>query len=452
MKQEDLPRVPLEDFAAVRELTQPAILIGIRDHTEAKRWKAWDRWTEEALSLRTEDYFSSLEQHYHDEWISFYSQIPDQLQLSLSHPYSILNRTSFSEFVDRCKRGELLYTGGSEHFSLDADVMPHDKMGLNGGKPWVPYYWACSQLCEYLHYDWQGVLLVQVTGEKDVILIDPKYYDHLHVYSTLHKATRYTRIEGFCPGKDPLDVASYPGLKNVTAYYHVHMSPGDALWIPAFWHHTISIPPNVTLSTSIAMKDQENIDIKLDLPLPSKTHTKVNFRGSNPLPCLWEALRILLEGAMPEDNIFDFFAANMMRLRPDNSTQLALGIDCNALDANAALPSDISQVREAFKGYDFNRFKKIYRPVLRTLLRHEVETMISAFTSALGVYSFYDTVLKCKKVLLSTSSASSSKSQPSPSSSKSSSSLSSATAAATGGGGGGERASQPLPPRLHDAL
>ena len=80
------------------------------------------------------------------------------------------------------------------------------------------------------HFDPFHNMLVQILGEKEVILIDTKYSDALYpAYGTVQKNTSLVNFE--CP-----DMSRHPKFAEVQGCKAI-LKPGDALFMPLRWWH-----------------------------------------------------------------------------------------------------------------------------------------------------------------------------------------------------------------------
>lgn len=87
-----------------------------------------------------------------------------------------------------------------------------------------------------LHYD-RGFIhafIMQIIGEKDVVVISPEYSEHL--YPSEH----YESVSSIENIWKP-DLAKYPALRNVKGF-HARLTPGDMVFVPSNWWHATRLP------------------------------------------------------------------------------------------------------------------------------------------------------------------------------------------------------------------
>jgi tRNA wybutosine-synthesizing protein 5 len=140
-----------------------------------------------------------------------------------------------------------LYQTPSEHFQDilgDLDDPPYLPEGLGPDRGFVQSVWMSSAgNVTPIHYDLSENILVQILGEKRVLLWDPTQYSMLYLnpVGTLHD--RQSRLDVNRP-----DQTSFPKFMNAKALEYI-LRPGEMLYIPGFWMHyvhTINFSVSVT--------------------------------------------------------------------------------------------------------------------------------------------------------------------------------------------------------------
>jgi len=140
-----------------------------------------------------------------------------------------------------------LYQSPAEHFQDilgdldDPSYLPEE---LVRGRDFVQSVWMSGAgNVTPIHYDLSENILVQIVGEKRVLLWDPAQYPllYLNPIGALHD--RQSRIDVNRP-----DPTSFPKFMNAKALEYI-LGPGESLYIPAFWMHyvhTINFSVSVT--------------------------------------------------------------------------------------------------------------------------------------------------------------------------------------------------------------
>lgn len=130
-----------------------------------------------------------------------------------------------------------LYQSPAEHFQDilgDLDDPPYLPEGLGPDRRVVQSVWISGAgNVTPIHYDLSENILVQILGEKRVLLWDPTQYAllYLNPIGTLHD--RQSRIDVNRP-----DPTSFPNFMNAKALEYT-LRPGEMLYIPAFWMHYV---------------------------------------------------------------------------------------------------------------------------------------------------------------------------------------------------------------------
>jgi Cupin-like domain len=130
-----------------------------------------------------------------------------------------------------------LYQSPAEHFQDilgDLDDPPYLPDGSGRDRGVVQSVWMSGAgNVTPIHYDLSENILVQISGEKRVLLWDPTQYAllYLNPIGTLHD--RQSRID--VSRSDP---TSFPKFMNAKALEYI-LRPGEMLYIPAFWMHYV---------------------------------------------------------------------------------------------------------------------------------------------------------------------------------------------------------------------
>ena len=104
--------------------------------------------------------------------------------------------------------------------------------------------WIGSQIKTQLHFDLTCNLNLQIWGQKEYLLYPPtnikNYYPYKHY--PLHTVSQISE-----PKK--VDFQKYPNF-NKQKPYCIQLNPGDAVFMPAYWWHSMTSEkgPNLTLS------------------------------------------------------------------------------------------------------------------------------------------------------------------------------------------------------------
>eukprot|EP01118_Nematostelium_gracile_P001414 TRINITY_DN11445_c0_g1_i1.p1 TRINITY_DN11445_c0_g1~~TRINITY_DN11445_c0_g1_i1.p1 ORF type:complete len:418 (-),score=99.69 TRINITY_DN11445_c0_g1_i1:7-1224(-) len=91
------------------------------------------------------------------------------------------------------------------------------------------------------HYDMVHNFYAQIAGKKRFILFDASEADKLYTFPALHPSARQSQINF----NDPSCYSKYPNFKNIKVQ-EVILSPGDALYLPPFHFHYVSVVGNTT--------------------------------------------------------------------------------------------------------------------------------------------------------------------------------------------------------------
>ncbi|CAH1240816.1 AKR1B10 [Branchiostoma lanceolatum] len=94
-----------------------------------------------------------------------------------------------------------------------------------------------------IHHDGQDNILTLVSGRKSVVVIDPKFSNHLYVND-------FTVLPGLAPLEpEKIDLVKFPLVAEVD-YAIAELEAGDMLYIPQMWFHTVKSKgdPNIAFS------------------------------------------------------------------------------------------------------------------------------------------------------------------------------------------------------------
>lgn len=129
------------------------------------------------------------------------------------------------------------------------------------GRPWLQLWMATAGAFTQAHYDVADNYFVQCDGHKEFWLWPPSAADALHVFPDAHPRARKAQrdVEAALAAAPPADAraeatrrALFPGRSPTAALpppYRVTLSPGQTLYVPAFWfHHVISSSPTLSLN------------------------------------------------------------------------------------------------------------------------------------------------------------------------------------------------------------
>lgn len=110
-------------------------------------------------------------------------------------------------------------------------------------EPEVRLWFSSPNTIVQPHYDMEHNYFLQLTGSKSFLLASP---DHSTVYSPhsyLHTQWRQAQNKYVLQREDVITLGVHAGLYNSSAHaagvYHVTLEAGDALFIPAFYYHTV---------------------------------------------------------------------------------------------------------------------------------------------------------------------------------------------------------------------
>jgi len=93
------------------------------------------------------------------------------------------------------------------------------------------------------HYDEQENLFAQVEGHKRIILMAPSEFSGMYPFPVHHPCDRQSQVDIFNP-----DLERFPKFAQVSGYDCL-VSPGEVLYIPAYWwHHIISLTPTISVN------------------------------------------------------------------------------------------------------------------------------------------------------------------------------------------------------------
>jgi hypothetical protein len=130
-----------------------------------------------------------------------------------------------------------LYQSPAEHFQDilgDLHDPPYLSEGLAPDRSFIQNVWMSGPgNVTPIHYDLSENILVQIAGEKRVLLWDPTQYSLLYLNPLGTPHDRQSRIDVHRPNP-----ASFPRFVNAKALEYI-LRPGEMLYIPAFWMHYV---------------------------------------------------------------------------------------------------------------------------------------------------------------------------------------------------------------------
>jgi hypothetical protein len=226
-----------EEFTA-RE-GKPVVITGNVNHSRALR-----RWTPTYLK-------STIGSRRVNVYVSADGTFPGGMGPYDNNKYRNVEMT-VSECIDRMNGLKLdhvltlgekcyLYQSPAEHFQDilgDLRDPPYLPEQLGPGVGFIQNVWMSGAgNVTPIHYDLSENLLVQILGEKRVLLWDPTQYPLLYLNPIGTQHDRQSRIDVNRP-----DPVSFPRFVNAKALEHI-LRPGEMLYIPAFWMHCVYTQP-----------------------------------------------------------------------------------------------------------------------------------------------------------------------------------------------------------------
>ncbi len=438
MSRLSIPSVRPETYNAnIRKHEVPVVVRNFRSSPVASEWDAWDLWSSDAIELWDVTHGIRVEKHEPDAAATRYRVDNfDLVGAGEEKPYSEII-TDPEGFVRSCKAKELLRV---EHVELIYDILrdcgSYDKVlttrkDRRVGKTYAkimanltenpsPYdithfdssvVWECSQMCDHLHFQHHGILISQMSGSRDVVLLAPEDQPNLHMYSTLNRLNRYSRITA-CPQKD-LDFSDdkvFPRLRNVQQFYQVRLYPGDALWVPAEWVYSTQVTKESTMSVSFEVNEaQDDLD-------------KIGWSSRQ-----WHASPIfmsLVDGLSIDDNVDAFVscsnfallksfekvgitrsqlvdaAVEIVRgLEPDKGTQEGAGLySCAQFEpaGERCGVAGVDKIRAAVADYDISP-PNMSPAVIGRVTRWAFERAISVLVGPKRVLEYARTFVRCRQ-------------------------------------------------------
>lgn len=182
---------------------------------------------------------------------------------------------------------------GWEQLAAPTDAPP-------SGRPWLQLWTASAGAFTQAHYDVADNYFVQCDGVKEFWLWPPAAADALHVFPDAHPRARKAQrdVVAALAAASPADAraeatrrALFPGRSPTSALpppYRLTLSPGQALYVPAFWfHHVVSSSPTLSLNVFAPSDTAAAAAACLAQPLPLSPHW--------PAPVLRSAVATLLD-------------------------------------------------------------------------------------------------------------------------------------------------------------
>jgi hypothetical protein len=84
------------------------------------------------------------------------------------------------------------------------------------------------------HFDGSDNLLVNIVGEKRVVLFEPAHFENLYVHGVDHRYSRHSQVFDL----EAIDHEQFPRTRHLRGLTTT-LGPGDALYIPNFWWHAV---------------------------------------------------------------------------------------------------------------------------------------------------------------------------------------------------------------------
>ena len=109
---------------------------------------------------------------------------------------------------------------------------------------WLQLWAGSAGARTQAHYDVADNTFVQMHGEKEFLLWPPSAAAAMHVYPDSHPRARKAQADVEAP-----DLSRHPNAAALPPPQRVHLCPGDALFVPAFWfHHVRALSPSISLN------------------------------------------------------------------------------------------------------------------------------------------------------------------------------------------------------------
>jgi hypothetical protein len=240
---------------AVGISTVPFVLKG----TSASRWPAQARWKDLAylgrvvpgvvtgVRVRTGSRVFTSAQDKPD-------QLPDVLGSRATDP--VLVNQTMAELLRDAQHPEdegtfRMWTGllsGLESPELLADAHPVNPYTMGSDHAAVTLWVSQPGNVAHTHYDKSVNFVAQVVGRKRWLLFAPAEWRALYPYPGIHRAYHQSQMNLSAPDAD-LD-RDFPGARFAEAY-EVILEPGEVLYVPPFWFHTVETLDEVSVGVSI---------------------------------------------------------------------------------------------------------------------------------------------------------------------------------------------------------
>jgi hypothetical protein len=137
----------------------------------------------------------------------------------------------------------------------------------------VPMIWMSHpNVAAQPHYDRSHNLFVQLSGRKEITLLSPSMGRYIHPFPAVHASKKQSQI----PFNDDLAEVEerFPNATRL-AGYSVALNPGEVLYIPPFWYHSITTGEDASMSLSVVSPSWEEAHLSRGmytaLPLGSLT-------------------------------------------------------------------------------------------------------------------------------------------------------------------------------------
>ena len=128
-----------------------------------------------------------------------------------------------------------------------------------------------------LHNDDEDNFLVQCFGSKRVVLFPPEAGENLYVNDKYDSGTRCCDVNVF-----DVDEARFPRFFQAKGKEVIDLSPGDVLFIPAFWWHAVITTSDTSISlNSFVSRPKEQLTRGVVRYLRHFLHLHAGYRRGN---------------------------------------------------------------------------------------------------------------------------------------------------------------------------
>jgi lysine-specific demethylase 8/hypoxia-inducible factor 1-alpha inhibitor (HIF hydroxylase) len=159
---------------------------------------------------------------------------------------------SFSEYADLVRSGQAhqedIYLAKCPLVETPLSASPSlqglgQKFNLLKGMTDFNLWAGAGGHTESLHYDTFDGTLIQLTGQKRVVLFPPSQLSNLYPFPLLGHLHHGLKLRSWFSQvyPDNPDFETFPGLKEAFKHrYEVILNPGDVLYLPVGWWHEVS--------------------------------------------------------------------------------------------------------------------------------------------------------------------------------------------------------------------